>query len=287
MAEPRERIFPAAPVQLGRGVISSPFQFAFTGEDRLELTVICLSGSVTIALGTRWITDEQQIFADERTHRTPAVATWETVYFDVSRGFVLNALLYLKAGTPQRGQCWVRLRVVRGASDNPPPLGTLLQGYLTLRSDLAFPGSLMEHPQEGAGALATYGDMGEPGFGQKWELEVPAHRRWRLYSVLADLATDATAANRQPWLQIETPSGVEVFRSATPITQTASQSMRHAWSIGMPLDTLVASSLSLGGILTELRLPPGSIVRTTGTGIQAGDVWTEGRALVEEWVHGD
>lgn len=284
MPGPIERVYNPTTGSVGRGLLASPLQFFFGGEDRLELTCISLRGSVTIGLGLRIQTEAGEILASAETHTTPAAATWETKYFPIGRGYVLNAVLYLVSGSPMRGQCWVRLRLVRGENQTPQPLGTLLQGYLTLRRDLAFPGSPLEHASEGQGALTF--SAPSIAVSSEWTLTVPNYTRWRVLGADLLLTTSAVVASRFVILYAQSSGGSTYFRSAHSVSVPASSAVEFVWAAGMPLLSQVLAGVSVAGLMDDLYLAPGSVVRTVTGNMQVGDAWGGG-LYVEEWVSGD
>src|SRR4051812_32014952 len=114
----------------------------------------------------------------------------------------MNITAFASAGTPIIGQTFVRVQLIRGLSGATLPIATLLQGYVTSRQDLAYPGSPIRMSTEDAFPVRIITGT-DPAAGVEIVETVPDGAVWELVSVTARLVTSAAAAVRFPMLQLD------------------------------------------------------------------------------------
>lgn len=282
-----ERILGAsAGALLGRASAASPFNWLFTGEDVLQFTSICLAGVVDVAIQGRIYTASGEIKAFAETHRTFFPASPETTTHRPGVGSLLNVTVFCKSAVPKRGQLFVQLKVVRGTGNAAVVLGTLLQGYVTLRQSLGWPGSPLESSLQAQGAMNTISMIGG-GLGAEVDHAVNSFTRYRVQSIQAVLTADATVTTRAPALIVTDASGNQVARCPNPATLTAGLARNFNWTAGLPFETVVSAQANAGGLPSNLVVGSLFRLRTETANLQPGDQWSNPRMLVEEWVDGD
>ena len=110
-------------------------------------------------------------------------------------------------------------------------------------------------------------------------ITVPVGKKWKLYSIHATLVSDATVANRYPYINIA-PDGTNILLIArSSVAQTASLTIPWMWAPNNAFGTTTPAAISgygmnIGlGIQDGLELPAGAIITFLTTGIVAGDNW--------------
>jgi hypothetical protein len=277
VAAPTERVFVAQPFPTaGARVIASPFQFWSTGEDNLRvLSVNALSG-VGLTIQGRFI-DAAGVIGAARWDHTPASdRTIRSSEFPLGVGAV----------TPQIGQTFVIVQLIRGAGAAALVLGTLLQGYVTSTQTLAWPGSPLQLSVDGGGTIRTITGT-TPAAGQEVREVVPTGARWQLMTVHAQFTASATVATRRPRLAWNT-GGTQSGISANVTNVTATQQGVFDWVCGMPLSAAVFPGDNVAGLPNELYLLAGDSFATATVGLQGidppVDQWSAPRFTVREWL---
>lgn len=286
-----ERIFPAAPI-IGRGgIILSPIQFLFTGEDALRVTCISLV-AVTIRIAGRFLQSGKER-AEAFLHTLVVPGTGQVVRddFQIGTGTVLNLhVIAVSSGLIQPGLCYVRADVIRGFTGATSILGTLIAGLVGSWGGRAWPGTALELPGEGPGAVGAL-QSATPAAGVNPELTLTVPTRVRVMSVTAVLTTSATAANRIPSLSLVQDGTVVTGIIESPLVQIASTTFRHSWIAGVapsaPTGSAAIAQLPSPFMMRSQVLGLTAILRITTDGLQAGDQWTAISAQVEQWVDPD
>ena len=283
MAGPTERAFVASPIaSAGQRVITSPFQFYTSGEDHLRLTVVNSAAGVVVRLRGRFVDRAGVIGPLEQDLAPTTDRTATTVALQLGVGAVLNVDVFAASGTPQRGQTYVILHLVRGLGGAAIVLGTLLRGYVTANQHQAWPGSPLESSLEGQGVIRQIVGT-NPAAGVEIAESVPTGARWRLVTFIALLATNAVIAARVPYLVvIVAGSSSAFFPPVASVPQSASQYVQ--WFNGYAPFTVGGTTAQAGSAPTQLLLPGGSTLQTFTENLQAGDDWSFPTLLVEEWL---
>src|SRR5258708_7789748 len=124
---PGEQVFKADPLSLAGGkIISSPFQFAFTGEDHLRVRSFNSLAGVVLSVDARTLGTRGAIQVTSHEHTPNSDRTAKTTTIPMAKGYVLNLVVRAKTGTPMIGQTYVIVELVRGLGSNAQILGQLL-----------------------------------------------------------------------------------------------------------------------------------------------------------------
>lgn len=120
----------------------------------------------------------------------------------------------------------------------------------------------------------------DPAAGVEISDAVPAGKQWRLISVLLQLVTNATVANRRPHVIVD--DGANVFhRRASNATQAASLTQNYLFAGEGPeaavRGTYVADPLPVQ------EIPAGARIKTVTENLQAGDNYGAPLYYVEEF----
>lgn len=279
-----EQVFAATPaVGDGGRIIASPFQFLFTGEDKLQLLVVNSAAGVTVQLATRFLQAGTKTPQSSAPVFSPtADRTVNTFNIDVGAGYLLNCSAIVVAGSPLVGQTYVMVRILRGASGATLMLGAMLGGYITAKQALAYPGSPIESSIAGGGYPRTIVGT-QPAVGVNIMETVPAGARWELDSFTADLDTTAAAGNRCVQLAVFSGGNAKVFSPCTT-NDAGSHHFFYTWGVG-----LIIATRGDGRVFTmpwPERLPilAGESIQTQVVSFDAGDTWSAPVYAVREWL---
>lgn len=283
---PTERVFPAAPrIGAGGRLEPSPIQFALTGSERLCLTVFGIATTATLELTVRAYRelDGQIVVHRERVPLTSIVVTGTTAEYPLSAGALLNARLGIpEAGVPP-GLVFARLQLESGSGADPTVLATLLQGYVSSRSDLAYPGSPIESSQSGRGYMIAEGWTVNNTLGRA-SFVVPAKRRCKLLGGRISLTTGATVADRIPLTEWRDGAGAIVFRGVAPPAQPASTTRNYNIIPGLgPSDLTLSSEYHLPWP-DDLYMTEDQEIRIVIGNFNVGDTITAGSAVYQEFL---
>jgi len=248
----------------------TPAPWLVTGEDRLRLTVRNGATGVTVRVSGRFLTADAVIIpiAFNLTPATDFSASAND--FALGDGWILNLTARITAGTPQTGQTWLVVDVVRGAGAVAVTLGTLLAQYLSASDAPAWPGSALLSSKDGAGAVSQIAGA-NPAAGAEWTITVPAGVRFVVQAITAVLVADATAANREVAI-VFTSGGAIVSQPASGFAHTAGLTKRYSV---FPGNVRGAGPAGQEGLIPmpAITLRAGDTMTSQTTNLQAGDDW--------------
>lgn len=289
MAGAVEKVFPAKPLAVaGQGLVISPFQFTLTGNENLRVISFNSLTGVRLAIQGAMFDENGQFkpFGFPHTPNTDRSAAVQT--FKLGKGALSTVTVFAEAGSPLHGQTFCIVQLVLGLTGATYTLGTLISGYITSRQALGWPGSPIVSSLEGQG-VTRFLTGTDPAAGSPVIEVVPTGARWELLAFSTFLVTDATVANREPYLLFENTVGSVYSSSGAVATQAASLGRRYSWSEGLSLaantSTAGTSFLSMGLPAPNL-LPEGHQIIVNAVNFQAGDNFTAPAYTVREWLEG-
>jgi len=277
-----ERITPALPSPFAAAALSSPYNFEFTGEDALRLTVHNSKAGVVVGVHYRMHTPDNHAFASRELLAPASDRTASSGEFSIGRGYLQNVTLFATAGSPVRGQTFARLQVIRGRGAAAIVLGTIVQGYVTGNQDRAWPGSPIEGSLEGDGYIRQVTGT-DPAAGVEISETVPAGARWEPLTLCAAFVTSAAGGNRRPHA-VFTSGVVMVLASPAPNEQGASVPSAYYWAQGTPYTPSFSGSFVPGWLPTGGQLLAGDKLGTNTINFNAGDNWGTPTVTVREWL---
>lgn len=278
-----ERLIVATPIASGGGrVISSPFQFYTTGEDRLRVVSVNSLVGVRLKIHHRFVDAFGKVQASEDDHVPNSDRTAHTTEHELGVGSLLNLTLNANSGTPLIGQTFVIVQLIRGTGTAAIVLGTLLQGYVTSTQHLAWPGSPIESSTAGEPFIREV--LGTtPAAGGNWSETVPAGARWELLRFYGEFTSSAAPAVRSVEFRIRTGAPFQAWLTPVGAGQNANQSYAYTWTPGF------TNNADLNGVVNNALPNPtllqaGASIEVQTRGIQAGDQWAALRYSVREWL---
>lgn len=210
--------------------------------------------------------------------------------FPVVTSFVLGEawLLSFLIDTVNSGSVgsWIHATVgiARGvqAGGAFPFQGLLWEGYLANSEPNGWPGGPSKQVWDGNGMpRSVIGTT--PAAGADISEVVPAGRRWQLLYASSTLATSAVAGNRTVGIILD--DGVNtLYQWHTSANQAASLNIAYTFAPGIPNGT---DAINTDGVIlpnTAVTLRPGYRIRTTTSGLLAGDQWQSLKYLILEWA---
>lgn len=207
-----------------------------------------------------------------------ALRTAQFLNIPLMEAFLLSVNAFSTVATT-RGQTFCQV-ILQRAGGGSGASQTLFADYVTLNKNLSFPGGRALNPIESNGWSHSV-QVPNPAAGADWTLTVLPGQRFSPKSFLAFFTASATVATRQVNVIID--DGVNaVWQDDIATGFTASQSGAVAG----------AQTLATAGVfVTEqfvlippgIFLEPGWRMRTSTTGIQAGDQWSSIWFAMEEW----
>lgn len=258
----------------------------FSGEDGVQLTALNAASNVVIRIAGRFLPRDgariQNFARDVKPTTDRTTTTW---WVPLGAGWLLDVSAFVITGTPQHGQCWVRLAIVRGGPSAGMETSQLSHGYITTHRYIGWPLGIIEAPLDGPGALRSITGT-QPGAGANLSETVPTGARWEIVSVYATFTTSATVATRV--VSIIVDDGTNNLHAMSPQqTQTASQSI--AYSVSQVSSAGFSNSDNKYAVpLPEgLRLGAGFRFRSSVNNLQAGDQFGAPQLLIKEWMAGE
>lgn len=284
MAGSREQVFVAQPIAYaGQRVIASPFQFATTEDDNLQIVSANSKAGVVLAIQGRRVTTAGAIEPFVFVHTPNGDRSTKTENFKLGAGALLNLVIFASSGAPVIGQTYVSARIIRGLSSATIVLGALLGGYVTANQPLAYPGSPIEHSLQPQWIARTIQGT-DPAAGVEIAEQLPTGARWDLLAVTARLVTDATAGNRFAVLQVELSSPTPPIQCTTTAVLAPSSSWDLCWAQNHLYNAVSPSGAMHAPLPSPMLLVGGGNFKTVTFSMAAGDNWSAPIYLVREWL---
>jgi hypothetical protein len=274
---------PGSSVSFNLSKLSPPSALYVERDDSIVVQVASfLGGSDTVTFNARLLTVDGVIMPIQRQIPCLPNNAQNSVTISGAEGFLLTASA-LTSNATQRGQCFVRAFINRGAFTSLQPGQTLFADYITLNQGTSFPNGRILAPEESVGMVNTLG-VNAPAAGSDFQIQIPTNTRVRIMSVTAQLATNATAATRTAELLIK--SGVTtVLRIPASATQIASLTNTYNGSTAFNSTAQPVTDIQWL-IPSNLHLAQGFSIVSATANIQAGDQWSLVNMIVEQWLMG-
>src|SRR4051812_10049451 len=112
MAATERQIVAQPTASAGGRVISSPFQFYTTGEDRLRVTSFNSLTGVALKIQSRFVDSKGAVQANAEDHIPLSNRTARQTEHELGAGALLNLTVFANTGTPQIGQTFVIVQLV-------------------------------------------------------------------------------------------------------------------------------------------------------------------------------
>jgi len=270
---------------LQQGVVIPSFaQFAMTGEDNLRIFTVGSIANIVVNINGR--------FLDAATRKTipfnflvpvSSDRTVTVLNFALGTGYLLNMTAFATGmGSPQIGQCYVQVSIIRGLANAFFVLGTLIAGYVTVLQALGWPGSPIRNSID-ADPPPRQISISLPLAGNDWLQAVPTGARWEVVTFFGALVTDANPGNRLPVFTIKIPPGAVAAAMTATIAQAPSTTFNYALAQNLPLLSSFTQAIMVP-MPQRLFLPAGSTIASITSLISGGDLWESLTLTVREWL---
>lgn len=273
-------IRPAAPAS-GR-VTPASFPFFTTGEDNLRITSWNAAAGVKLKINARTIDPAGKVIPDSWDHTPNTDRSSKSSDLTLSGSTLLNLTVFAGAGSPQIGQTYVIVQLIRGIGTAALVLGTLLSGVVTATQALGFPGSTIAASTDGEPTPRIVVGS-QPAAGGEILETVPAGARWELVT-LSTRFTEAGGVSAIPKLVFDDGAGHEMC-SIDAVVGAATTTLTYSWMAGLGYAPTGQNGLRVGTALPiGLRLLAGHRIRTITTLLAGADQYTAPVMLVREWL---
>lgn len=277
-----EEVHLPLPAPIQGALAAGPYNFQFTGEDNLRLTIV--NNCVGTRVAVHYRTAPTPTTTQTNRQEFPATADRlpSTFEFGVGAGYLLNVSIFASAGDPRIGCTHVKLQVIRGFGPAAVVMGTVVMGYVTAQQDLGWPGSPIENSISGGGVVRLVTGT-SPAVGVNPSETVPTGARWELICVVAQLVTDAAAGNRRPFIDLRS-GGSFVYRGSQPTLISPSNTGVFSWGQGIDGDPGGTFSAAVGPLPVGMALLEGDQILIQWNSAGPGDQWGAPRLYVREWL---
>jgi hypothetical protein len=279
-----ETVFPArSPAGRAAGLVASPYQYLMTGEDNLVVTTWSDDGTLSLDLTGRFLKPDGEILPFVRSLTSGATTAGVVTPLPLGPGYLLNLSITAAAGAAVPwGRLYARVDVARGTVGPRVVLGTLIAGYVTSVMYLAWPGSAIVYPWDGAGFLEWL-TIPDPAVGGRPSSAAPGISRWQIAAARTVLSTSATAGARRPVLQVRV-GGVDYLEFGLPLAVGPSDTATCYWAAGMGGADQLLSGRSMGTIGADVWLLPTHEIRFDAQFMVATDAFTDTRVLLRKYL---
>jgi hypothetical protein len=277
-----EQVFARSPgASAGSRIIAAPFEFYTTGEDNLRITSFCSVANVALALDLRTIDNKGSINAHRHAHAPSSDRTAKSDDIVLGVGAVMNITTFATAGAPKFGQCFVIVQLIRGIGAAAVVLGTMLQGYVTQRQALGWPGSPIQSSFSGEPPVLQIAS-GPHALGTDWHIECPAGARWSIENIFTGLVT-VGAATRIAITQISRGGVFTAFINPTQ-SQVGALSANYTWAPNLLYDQKITSTIQNCPLPAPCMLSAGDQIGGFTIGLTVFDQWNPAQLSYREWL---
>lgn len=256
-----------------------------SGEDAIRLGALNSATGVTLRLTGRFLpanSGRVSVFSHELVPATDR--SLSTRSSPLGEGWLIDWSVIASAGTPQIGQCFCVVSLVRGFTATVLDLATLAAGYVTSTQRLTAGLGARATSVDGPGAVRSITGT-TPAAGAEITETVPTNAQWELLALFTTFTTSAAVANRIPSLVLD--DGANIFyRFGVTATIPASQTRRLLWHPGGLGSIADANNQISHASPIGARLAPAFRIRTITTAIDVADQYSLVQYLVREWIHG-
>lgn len=253
--------------------------------ETLRLTVFNAASGVRVALRGRKVDEngESRFASNEITPTTARAASIGDV--QPGAGWLVGAAAIVVGGSPVDGQTYAVLSIGIGAGANFTETEVLAAGTISAASRLSWPGSPIEGPLDGAGALRSITGT-TPGAGAEFSETVPTGARWNMIALRAVFTASGVAGNRFPGFLVDDGANVYAHAYANGTT-AAGGTLTNSLQQGIGLQAAGSPTFAQASLPADNRMGSGHRIRSNTSGILAGDTWTLIQYLVREWIEGN
>lgn len=278
--ESTERVVPAGGVPLaGARVVASQFQFYLDGTDNLRLEAWSAGSTAYVQVFGRYRDDAGDVKTFEASVGVTSDRLPHSRDVPAIRGYILNLVVYGVGASDHYGDTFVKVSIIRGLTGGIIVLGTLLQGYVTTRQSLAFPGSSIAAMSDFPGYLTEVISAGAlPG--QNMIFTCPVNTRWDVLKITASLLTDATVVNRRPYVLGTVLSNTPYCHHVQQIPASTARVFHWARGLTGNIDTAAIPNTSAMPDPNLVEYP--GLMTVSATGLVAGDQFLSGSLVALE-----
>ena len=214
----------------------------------------------------------------------PATASGALIQVPLQRGALLS--FRISSDTLPPGNVWARAVFSKGLTPIAALTfpGTILQGYVGLSQDLAWPGSPIMMASDGPGVIRTY--AGTPS-AKSFTFTVGPNRRWKIITAFMQATCDATASNRHVDVIASTAAAAVLFVMGSIAFQTATQAIAYSVAPGTQAQQDASTGRQLLAFPPDLPLRGGDTLQLSLVSIAGGDSVSNGVITVREWYDPD
>lgn len=275
-----ERVVPGSGIPLpGARIVASQFQFYLDGTDNLRLEGWNSGTAIALQVFGRYRDDDGNVKTFEASLSLTGDRLLCSRDVPAIRGYVMNLAAYSVGGPEHFGETFVKVSIIRGLTGATIVIGTLLQGYVTVRQSLSWPGSPIQAMSEFPGFMRSVISVGAlPG--QAMVFTCPINTRWDVLKITASLLTDANPGNRRPYVVGTVLSTTPYCHHVQQIPAGTARSFHWARGLTGNVDTAAIPGTSA---LPEPNITeyPG-LVTVSATGLLAGDQFLAGELVALE-----
>lgn len=251
-----------------------------TVEDRMRVNIVSGIAGVEVDVMARIARPDGQVIPMRQQFFPGSARALQTFDFDLCEGFLLDVVVSTPTAGVRRGGVWCDVNLIRGQGANAFPVRDLIDDYLTLQSNPAFPDGENTNSVTGGGFLRAV-QQANPAAGAEFVVTVPAGARWEVLSINAQLVTSAAVANRQPVFQI-TDGATHVMHN-TQFSGNQAASLTFQYSAAEGDSVAVNAPFNQGALPHNCFLLQGWTLQSLTTNIQAADQWSAIWLMVQEW----
>lgn len=261
--------------------VAPPMALYVTQEDQLRLQTVNAASGVTLELSARMLLPDGQIVPVRRTVAPVATRTAEAFLFPLPEGWLLTAMVTSFGSAIRRGQTFIQLQLVRGASGDFSSSYLILSDYVSSSESISWPGGAQHNSLGGRGDIRSITGT-DPAAGVEISEAVPTNAVWRPLLFRFSLTTSGAGSPRTVMLIIDDGTS-ELARLQPMATQAISTTVIYTWAAGAGYGGATANGQTMP-MPADIYLREAFRLVTVMANLDGGDNYSSPQYLVEEWL---
>lgn len=183
-----EQTFAPTGAPISGRITPAVFPFYTTGEDNLRIVSFNSAAGVKLRLVARLLGVNGRPTPSNWDHTPNTDRSAASTDYPLAGQTLLNLTVLVTAGSPQQGQCFVNVQLIRGIGAAAIVLGNILAADVTVAQGPGFPGSPIESAGDSGGFFRTLTGTA-PAVNTNISETVPTGARWEVRGIRCTLTS--------------------------------------------------------------------------------------------------
>jgi len=252
-------------------------------EDAIDVYVNNIASGVSLQLNMRFLLQDGSVQPMQYviSPTTDGSLTFKRIS-GLPEGYLLSIGIGNLGNGCKRGQCYVSCAYTRLSFSTFSGSQVLFARYVESDPICGWPYPFIESPGDDPGFFDSIAGS-TPAAGADFVVTVPARQTWNVLSLQTNLLTNATAVTRAVELVIDDGLTITTIIGDNGGSDPNTQRI-YCWTAGGTFLRSGIVTVTNNTLPLNMRLRPGSRIRSSTGSLQAADQWAAPNVLVQKWV---